>query len=49
MDGALACYHAVAQIYAASGAKEKLELDSFPGEHSWGGNKTVEFFRKYLD
>ncbi len=25
-----------------------LELDLFAGEHAWGGNKSVAFFRKYL-
>ena len=33
---------------AAAGVSEKLELDLFAGEHMWGGNKSVGFFRKNL-
>lgn len=48
IDGALACFSKVKQIYEAAGAGEHLELDLFPGEHSWGGNKSVAFFKKHL-
>jgi hypothetical protein len=48
VDGALRCFKGVERIYSAAGAREKLELDYFPGEHSWGGNKSVEFFRRHL-
>lgn len=48
VDGAMDCFHQVEKIYEAAGAREKLELDLFGGEHSWGGNKSVEFFSKYL-
>ena len=47
-EGALACYHEVEKIYQAAGARESLLLDLFPGEHSWGGRESVNFFRKYL-
>ncbi len=26
-------------------AREHRPLCSFPGEHGWGGNKSVDFFR----
>lgn len=35
-------------IYAAAGVPDRLELDLFPGEHGWGGRKSVAFFRKHL-
>lgn len=38
----------VEKIYKAAGAADKLELDLFPNEHAWGGNKSVAFFRKHL-
>lgn len=49
VDGAMACYRKVEDIYAAAGVPDCLELDLFPGEHGWGGNKSEEFFGKYLD
>jgi hypothetical protein len=48
VDSALACYHQVERIYRAAGARDRLELDFFAGEHGWGGNKSVPFFRRYL-
>ncbi|MEI6169308.1 MAG: alpha/beta hydrolase family protein [bacterium] len=38
----------VGEIYQAAGAADKFETDIFPGEHGWGGNKSVAFFNKYL-
>jgi dienelactone hydrolase len=49
VDGALQCFKQVEKIYKAAAAREKLELDYFVGEHSWGGNKSVEFFAKHLN
>jgi dienelactone hydrolase len=48
VDGALECQHRLEKIYEAAGASAKLELDLFPGEHAWGGNKSVAFFTQYL-
>ena len=48
VDGALQCFHRVEAIYQAAQAREKLELDLFPGEHGWGGNKSAAFFEKHL-
>ena len=48
VDNALACYRQVENIYRAAGAAERLEFDLFPREHAWGGNKSREFFTKYL-
>jgi hypothetical protein len=48
VDTALECYRNVERIYKAAGASDRLELDYFPGEHQWGGNKSREFFGKYL-
>lgn len=41
-------YKQVEKLYTAAGAEEVLELDIFPDEHGWGGNKSDAFFRKYL-
>ncbi len=38
----------VKEIYKSAQASDNLELDLFPGEHGWGGNKSVEFFGKHL-
>ena len=48
VDNAMACYHQVEAIYQAAGAADRLELDLFPGEHGWGGNRSLDFFRRYL-
>jgi dienelactone hydrolase len=48
VETSMACYRQVEKIYKAAGASEKLELDFFPKEHSWGGNKSVGFFEKHL-
>ncbi len=48
IDTAAECFRNVQRIYAAAGAAERLELDQFSGEHAWGGNKSVAFFRKHL-
>ncbi len=48
VDSSMQCHRQVEQIYAAANASERLELDLFAGEHSWGGNKSVEFFGKWL-
>ena len=48
IDTAMRCYRKVEQIYKAAGAAGRLELDLFPGEHSWGGNRSVAFFRRHL-
>lgn len=49
VDGALECFKQLEQIYEAAGAREVLELDQFPKNHAWGGNKSVEFFKKHLN
>ncbi len=41
-------YKQVEKIYKSAGAAKKLELDLHPNEHAWGGNKSVDFFRKHL-
>ena len=48
VDSAIKCYNKLEKIYKAAGAADKLELDLFPGEHAWGANKSVDFFKKYL-
>jgi len=48
VDEARACFDKVERIYRAAGAAKKLELDLFPGEHGWGGNKSVGFFKQHL-
>jgi hypothetical protein len=48
VDTAMACFRRVREIYTAAGCEDVLELDLFPGEHSWGGNKSERFFQKHL-
>ncbi|MBL8028133.1 MAG: hypothetical protein JNL74_17050 [Fibrobacteres bacterium] len=48
IDSAKACYNKLEKIYAAAGVKEKLSLDLHAGPHAWGGNKSLDFFDKYL-
>ncbi|MHB9024191.1 MAG: alpha/beta hydrolase family protein [Armatimonadota bacterium] len=48
LDTAMECYHRLEAIYAAGGATKHLHFDLFPGGHAWGGNKSVEFFSKYI-
>jgi alpha/beta hydrolase family protein len=48
VDSAMECYKSLENIYNTAGASEKLGLDFSPTEHAWGGNKSVDFFNKYL-
>lgn len=48
IDGAMACFRQLKRIYRAAGAADRLVLDLFPGEHSWGGHKSEDFFKRYL-
>ena len=48
VDTAMACFNQVKDIYRVSGSEDRLELDIFPGGHSWGGNKSEAFFGKWL-
>jgi hypothetical protein len=48
VDSALSCFREVEKIYAAAGCRDVLDLDLFEGPHSWGGHKSVEFFRRHL-
>lgn len=48
IDSSTASFARIKEIYEAAGAADKLELDLFAGEHGWGGNKSKEFFEKYL-
>jgi len=49
VDGAMMCFRQVEKIYKAAGVSRNLELDLFPGAHTWGGNKSVDFFRRHLN
>ena len=48
VDTALLCYRQLERIYDAAGAGDYLELDLHPGEHAWGGNRSVAFFGRHL-
>ena len=48
VDTALAAYRQTERIYRAAGVGDRLELDLFPGEHAWGGNRSKAFFDKHL-
>ena len=48
VDSAMSCFREVEKIFDAAGVRDRLELDLFEGGHQWGGNKSVEFFRRWL-
>ena len=48
VDSATDCFREVEKIYAAAGARDRLELDLFEGGHQWSGRKSFDFFAKYL-
>ncbi|MCG3181927.1 MAG: hypothetical protein BIFFINMI_04373 [Phycisphaerae bacterium] len=48
LDDAMSCYRQLEKIYAAAGVTDRLELDLHPGEHGWGGNRSVAFFTRWL-
>ncbi len=48
IDTAMACFRKLERIYRAAGARDRLWLDLFAGEHGWGANRSVEFFTRYL-
>jgi dienelactone hydrolase len=48
VDTAMQCYRKLEAVYRAAGAADRLQLDLHPGEHGWGGNRSVEFFKKHL-
>lgn len=49
VESAMRCFHKVEKIYQAADASENLELDLFPGEHSWGGNRSNSFFKQHFE
>ena len=48
VDTAMTCFKKLEKIYAAAKASKNLQLDLFPGEHGWGGNKAAAFFKQHL-
>jgi len=48
IDGAMQCFHQVEKIYTAAGVRDRLALDLYPQEHSWGGFKSEAFFSTHL-
>jgi len=48
VENAASCWEELRRIYAAANASQMLDLDKFEGEHRWGGNKSISFFRKHL-
>jgi len=48
VDTAMACFRRVAHIYEVAGAEDNLELDFHAGEHGWGGQRSLAFFRRHL-
>lgn len=48
LDSAMSCFKEVEKIYAAAGARDRLELDLFEGGHAWGANRSRAFFARYL-
>ena len=48
LESAMECHRRVEKIYTAANAKDQLHLDLHPGGHSWGKEKSQEFFDKYL-
>ncbi len=48
VDTAMTCFKKLEKIYAVAGAVKNLQIDLFSGGHSWGGNKSVDFFKSHL-
>lgn len=48
IDTSMECFQQLEKIYASADASERLELDLHSNEHAWGGNKSTNFFTKYL-
>jgi hypothetical protein len=48
VDTAMECFRQVKNIYEAAHVSENLELDLHNGNHAWGANRSVAFFRKHL-
>lgn len=48
IDHTLKQFRQTQAIYEAAGVPENLELDLFAAQHSWGGHKTFDFFRRHL-
>lgn len=46
--GAMQCFQRVQEVYRAAGVQDRLWLDLTSGGHAWGGNRSLEFFGKYL-
>ena len=47
-DEALSCAEEVRKIYGAAGVPHNYEVDAFPGDHQFSGNKAFAFFDKHL-
>ena len=48
IDTTMACFRQLEKIYQVAGVRDRLALDLHPGEHGWGGNLSVGFFKKHL-
>jgi hypothetical protein len=48
VDSAMACYRKLESIYSVAGQRDRLELDLFTSGHSWGGNRSTDFFATHL-
>ncbi len=48
IEGAMPCYERLKEIYNAADGSDNLELDLSASGHAWGGNKSIDFFKKYL-
>lgn len=48
LESSMECHRRLELIYRSAGASDRLHLDLHPGGHTWGGNQTEAFFRKYL-
>jgi dienelactone hydrolase len=48
VDSAMSCFREVEKIYEAAAVRDRLELDLFEGGHRWGGNLSLQFFRRWL-
>ncbi|MCS7113322.1 MAG: alpha/beta hydrolase family protein [Nitrososphaerota archaeon] len=48
IHSALKAHETIRRAYEVSGHPENLWIEVFPGEHSWSGRKSIQFFRKFL-
>ena len=48
LEGVREAYAVAERVYGLLGIEDRLELDVFPGEHQWHGQRAWEFLQKWV-